>query len=424
MLSFVLVCQISQAQETFSVNGVADSRTGAVAFTNANAVKDNIATANTTLLIKDGKIIAIGKSIPIPSGYEVVDLKGKYVYPSFIDIYSGYGVTAPKREAGGFNFLSGSQLTSNTKGAYGWNQAIKPQANAADVFTGNEAQAKSLIDAGFGTVLTHIQDGIARGTGVVATLNAESDNMSILKTKAAAFYSFSKGVSTQSYPSSLMGSIALLRQNFLDAQWYKNSNQGEGTNLSLQAFNENSSLPQIFDAGSKWNVVRADRVGDEFGVQYIIKADQDVYERIADIKNTNAVLIFPVAFPEGMDVEDPNDARLVSLSVMKQWEMAPANLAAVSKAGIRFCLTSSDLKSPKEFLPNLRKAIYYGLPEATAMEALTKTPASLLNISNEVGSLDAGKWANFFIADGPIFNEKTNFCESDFTLKGTRFLLV
>lgn len=412
VVSFAMLSKMSKAQETFSVNGVADTRTGAVAFTNANAVKDNVATANTTLLIKDGKIISVGKNIAIPAGFEVVDLKGKYVYPSFIDIFSNYGVATPKRETGGFNFFGAAQLTSSTKGAYGWNQAIKTQANAADVFTGNEAQAKSLMDAGFGTVLTHIQDGIARGTGVVATLNGESDNMSVLKTKAAAFYSFNKGTSTQSYPGSLMGSIALLRQNFLDAQWYKNSNQGEGINLSLQAFNDNLLLPQIFDAGEKWNVVRADRIGDEFGVQYIIKADQDAYQRITEIKNTNAVLIFPVVFPEGMDVEDPNDARLVSLSVMKQWEMAPANLAAVSKAGIRFCLTSADLKSPKEFLPNLRKAIYYGLPEATAMDALTKTPASLLNISNEVGSLEAGKWANFFIADGPIFNEKTNILQN------------
>ena len=409
---FSMLCNLCSAQETFSVNGVADVRTGAMAFTNANTVKNNTVTNNATLLIKDGKIIAHGKNISIPPGYEIVDLKGKYVYPSFIDIFSNYGMATPRRETTGFDFNAPAQLTSNTKGAYGWNQAMRSQANASEIFTNNEAQAKGLIDAGFGTVLTHVQDGISRGTGAVTTLSTENDNMAMLRTKAASFFSFNKGTSTQGYPSSLMGSIALLRQNFLDAQWYKNSQKGEGTNLSLQAFNDNLSLPQIFDAGERWNVLRADRIGDEFGVQYIIKADQDTYQRIPEIKNTNATLIFPVSFPEGLDVEDPNDARLVNLTSMKHWEMAPANLGAVSKAGIKFCITSADLKSPKDFLPNLRKAIHYGLPEAEALKALTETPAILLNIFNEVGSLDAGKWANFIIADGPIFNEKTNILQN------------
>ena len=69
-----------------------------------------------------------------------------------------------------------------------------------------------------------------------------------------------------------MGSIALLRQTYLDAQWYKSNPAAEGINISLKAFNEAQSLPQIFEGNDKWADIRADRVGDEFGVQYIIKA--------------------------------------------------------------------------------------------------------------------------------------------------------
>jgi len=74
------------------------------------------------------------------------------------------------------------------------------------------AKEKPLREMGFGTVLTHVKDGIARGTGTVVTLGNEKENFVLVKDKAAAHYSFNKGSSTQTYPSSMMGNIALLRQ--------------------------------------------------------------------------------------------------------------------------------------------------------------------------------------------------------------------
>ncbi|MFZ8477742.1 hypothetical protein ACO1MN_15885, partial [Staphylococcus aureus] len=74
-----------------------------------------------------------------------------------------------------------------------------------------------------------------------------------------------------------------------------------------------------------WNVMRADRIGDEFGVQYIIKATGRENKRIKEVAATKATLIVSVNFPQAQDVEDPNDARLVSLADMKAWELAPTN---------------------------------------------------------------------------------------------------
>ena len=153
----------------------------------------------------------------------------------------------------------------------------------------------------------------------------------------------------------MMGTISLLRQTFLDATWYKTKPVMEGFNLSLQAWNDNQNLPQIFDANDKWNDLRADRIGDEFGVQYIIKAGQNEYQRIKDMKATNATFILPLNFPLAQDVEDPNDARFVSVNDMKHWELAPTNAAAFEKAGIPFCLTTADLRSVATFWSSLRK---------------------------------------------------------------------
>ncbi|MBS1667865.1 MAG: amidohydrolase family protein [Bacteroidetes bacterium] len=403
-----LITHPTFAQPSFPINGVADPRTGTYAFTHATIVKDGQATlSDATLLISEGKIIAVDNHTTIPKGAVVVDCSGKYIYPSFIDIYSDYGIPIPERQRGGFDYRAPAQFNSNTKGAYGWNQAIKPETNGSKIFSVDDSKAKPLRDIGFGSVLTHQKDGIARGTGVFVSLADDKENLVVIKEKASAHYSFSKGTSTQSYPSSLMGVIALLRQTYLDAQWYKSKPNKEGVNISLQSWLENQNLPQIFEANDKWNDLRADRIGKEFGVQYIIKAGGNEYQRIEDIAATKDAYILSLNYPLAMDLEDPNDARFVSLAVMKHWELAPTNPASFEKAGIPFCLTTADLKDPKQFIPNLRKAFDYGLSEARAFDALTKTPATLLGVYDKVGSLDPGKLANFLITNGPIFNEKT-----------------
>lgn len=409
--ALVSVAPRLSAQETFPVNGVADPRHGYYAFTNATIVKDGSTTlTNATLVVKDGKITAVGAGLKVPAGAVEVNCQGKYLYPSFIDIYADYGIPAAQRATGGqggFGGFGQAQLATATKGPFGWNQAIKSDADATKEFVVDDAKAKPLRDAGFGTVLTHVRDGIARGTGTVVTLANAKENLVIIKDKASAHYSFNKGTSTQSYPSSMMGSIALLRQSYLDANWYKSQPSSEGFNLTLKSWNDNQGIPQIFEANDKWNDLRADRIGDEFGVQYIIKGGGNEYQRIKEMKATNATFIVPLEFPQAQDVEDPTEARFVSLSTMKHWELAPTNAAAFEKAGIPFCLTTADLRSVNTFWTNLRKAMDYGLSETKAMEALTKTPATVLGIYDKVGSLEPGKLANFLVTTGPIFNEKT-----------------
>ena len=162
---------------------------------------------------------------------------------------------------------------------------------------------------GFGLVFSLKKDGIARGSAVFVSLANEKENEIILKDKVAAMYSFNKGTSTQDYPSSLMGSIALLRQTYFDADWYRKQAPervvGGEVNISLDAWNKLQSLPQIFEAGDKLSVLRADKVGDEFKMQYIIKGSGDEYQRMDDIKATNARFILPLNFPATFDVEDP-----------------------------------------------------------------------------------------------------------------------
>ncbi len=407
-LSLFFLCSLPViGQVTYPINDIANPKDGCYAFINATIiVDDKTSMQNATLIIRKGKIESVGTNNSLPKDAVIVDCKNKFIYPSFIDVYADYGITVLPATAR-TNPRGVSQMLSDTKGAYGWNQAIRSEFDASKKFAVNDAKAKELRAIGFGTVMSQQMDGISRGTGTVVTLANEKENLVMLKEKAAATYSFSKGSSTQDYPTSLMGAIALLRQNYLDAQWYKTKPSTEGTNLSLEAFLNNQALPQIFESNDKWNDLRADKIGDEFGVQFIIKAGGNEYQRIKEIKATNASFIVPLNFPLAMNVADPADARFISLADLKSWEMAPTNPGALEKANINFALTTNGLKETGTFLANLRKAIQQGLSEQKALEALTKTPATLLGIYNMVGSLEPGKIANFLIASAPIFKEKT-----------------
>ena len=406
-LTVAISAKIS-AQATFPVNGVANPQNNVYAFTNATIVKDADNTlTNATLVVQGKKIVALGANVSIPKDAIVIDCKGKFIYPSFIDLYSDYGIAAPQRMgAGGFNPNATPQITSTTKGPVGWNQALKPEVNGVELFSASDKDAGSLRESGFGTVLTHQRDGIARGTGTLVTLASLPDNLVVLKEKASAQYSFTRGSSGQTYPSSLMGVIALIRQTYIDADWYKNAPEEEGKNLSLIAWNNIQSLPQIFEANDKWASIRANNIGKEFGVKYIIKGGGNEYQRLKEMTDMKVPFIVPLNFPQGMDVDDPNDARDVALSDMKHWEMAPGNPAAFEKAKIKFTLTADGLKDSKTFWTNLRRAIQEGLSEKGALLALTKNPAELLNAYDMVGSLEAGKLANFIITSKPVFDEK------------------
>ena len=412
-LSLILWLFVSPlfAQTTYPANDVATPRSGYYAFINAKIYKDAKTIINSaTLIIKQGKIEAVGANLPVPKEAIIIDCKGKSIYPSFIDIYSDYGMSQVQPSM--TTYRSPSQMLSNTKGPYSWNQALKTEVLHVKNFSVNDARAKEYRKLGFGSVLSHQLDGISRGVGLLTTLAKEKENMVILKEKASAHFSFDKGSSTQDYPNSLMGSIALLRQHFLDASWYKTKPSQEGLNLTLQAFNENANLPQIFEVSDKWSVFRANKIASEFGIQYIFKAGGNEYQRIDEIKAIKSSFILPINFPQAMDVEDPNDARFVNVSDLKHWELAPTNPAAFEKAGIPFALTASGLKDISQFMPNLKKAIQNGLSEEKALEALTTTPASLLGVSSAVGSLEAGKLANFLITTGPIFADKTVLVEN------------
>ncbi|MDB4533574.1 amidohydrolase family protein [Vicingaceae bacterium] len=412
ILSIILLLSVTlvNAQETFIVNGTHNKNHNAYVFKNATIHIDyQTIIENGTLVIKDGKIVSVGEKIETPKNAIEYNLDGKHIYPSLIDLYSDYGITKKVKAKA---HRQGPQIETKTKGAYNWNQAIKPEIEAGKLFNVDDKKADELRKLGFGLVLTHQKDGIMRGTSALVTLANEQAQAVMLKDNVANHLSFNKGTSTQDYPGSLMGMIALIRQTYYDVDWMFNNNTVDEYNISLNTIIDNWQMPQIFEANDKLSILRADKIGDEFEMQYMFKGKGDEYQRIEEIKSTGGKLIVPVNFPKAYEVSDPYNALKISYSDVKNWELAPFNLGIIAKNEVEFSITASDLKDKKEFYKNLRAAIKSGLSEEDALKALTYSPANFINEYERVGSLTEGKLANFIITSESLFAEKNIIYEN------------
>ncbi|SDR95384.1 amidohydrolase family protein [Gramella sp. MAR_2010_147] len=411
LLLGVFLCIFSvQAQEYFPKNdGVKTRNTNYTVFKNAKIHVDPQTVINNGMFaIREGKITAVGKSINIPKNSMVIDLKGKEVYPSFIDLYSDFGIPKPKRAEGG----NGPQYDASREGYY-WNDHIRPDTDAVAQFSFDAKEAKKYHKAGFGVVNTHVPDGIIRGTGMLVALTPEvSEGDRILNDRSSQYLSFDKSVqSRQSYPTSIMGTMALLRQTYLDADWYSKGN-ADNKDLALEALNDNKNLVQIFTADNLLNELRADKVGDEFGVQYVIVGSGNEYQRLDKIKASNATYIVPLKFPEAYDVEDPYLTGYLSLEEMREWNQAPANLKMLSENKVPFTITTHSIDAEKDFRNNLLKAIEYGLSKEAALASLTTVPAKTIGQSGKLGTIQEGAWANFIITSGDFFEKETILYEN------------
>jgi imidazolonepropionase-like amidohydrolase len=411
-LLLLLFCTFQAiSQDYFPKNdALKEENNNFTAFTNATIyVTPSEKISNGTLLIQNGKVVQTGKSVRIPENAVVIDLEGKYIYPSFIDAYTGFGIEKPKRKTGQGR---SPQYEASREGFY-WNDHIMPEQNGIDSFKYNNTSAEAFRKEGFGVVGTHKMDGIARGTGLLVALNNDlGDADRIIEDALGQYFSFSKSVtSRQSYPGSLMGAMALLRQMHYDADWYSKGNV-RTKDRSLEALIANRGLVSFFEANDKGNNLRADKIGDLFNLDYVIVGGGDEYEAIESIKATNASYIIPINFPVAYDVSDPYLTSNISLEDMRAWNQAPMNPKVLSDNDISFSLTTYKLKKPAEFTKNLKKAFEYGFDKTKALESLTTVPAELLGKSDKIGSLKEGRYANFLITSGVLFEDETVLYEN------------
>lgn len=403
-----------QGQGLFPVNGVADPRSGHYAFIHAVIHMDHQnVIPNGTLIIREGRVVEVlDHSGEPPEGAVVVDLAGRHIYPGFIDLYSAYGMPPASDEEEPGN--GPPQYESEKRGPFGWNEAVRAYVKAAELFQADEKEARKYKEAGFTTLLVQPHDGIVQGSAALMDLSGRRAEESVIRPEAAASYSFDKGSSRQLTPNSLMGSVELLRQSFYDARWYERAGRLPATpfDANLEALTGLMQLPAIFKVEDKLSALRAGALSREFALPFIIMGNGDEYQALDAIAELDLPFILPLHFPLPYDLSDPLAMEYVPWVKLKHWQMAPYNPRILYEKGVPFAMSMAENESGADFLKMLRRVVRLGLPDSVALKALTLTPARLLGMEREIGSLYAGKWASFFISNGNIFEDGSLVLES------------
>ncbi len=403
------------ADQTTEKHGIVDKSSTAIALTNANLISPTGKSINNaTVLIRDGRIIDVAKGKAAPAGFKTYDLTGYNLYPGFIDPYTQYGMPKDKKEKA----AAGREKPvyyNQRLGGNASNDAIKPEIDWVSKFDTKGANGKKMMKLGFTTVQSAKFDGIMRGQGFVTSTKADIPNDVIYDANTNHFLSFHKGSSKQSYPSSLMGSIALIRQTFADANWYQQAWGKQDTryfgekieyNAALEAIAEMKKAGIIFETNEDQDIFRAAELLNEFGYNGTFIASGYEYTRANDLKAIKASLIVPVDFPSSPAVQTVSGELDVGLGQLRHWERAPTNPASLEDAGVPFAFTQYRLDKPeKYFWKNIRKAVKAGLSEKTALQALTTVPAKIAGVSNQVGQVKKGYMADLVISKGNLFEK-------------------
>ncbi|MCL2916930.1 amidohydrolase family protein [Shewanella litorisediminis] len=363
-----------------------------------------------TLLIEGNRIKGVLTGNDIPAGARIVEMAGLDIYPGFIDPFTQYGIS--------FEYPTETKSTPVYEikriGGNAANGAVHAEKQWAHFFAPDKDAASSWINNGFTSVQSAKLDGIFRGQGVHVSLADKIANDLVYRAQANHYLSFDKGSSTQDYPSSLMGAIALIRQTLMDAAWYSENRSKLSAaatpgqlefNAALQGLGNTQEHYFVFDTPDLNNQQRASGLMSEFKLKGALLGNGREYARIDEIKAKGYPLILPLNFPAAPDVSQPGTEYQLKLADLRHWERAAGNGQALEQAGIGFALTLHGIEDKKDFWPRLQKAIKAGLSEQTALAALTTQAATIAGVADTAGKLSPGFVADLAIYQGNPFSD-------------------
>ena len=415
--------------------------TRTVAITNARVVvAPGRVLDRATVVLRDGRIEAVGEGVAVPFDAQRVEGDSLTVYAGFVDAYGTAGVPKPDDPED----FEGDRGDPPRELA-----GVTPDRDVRDTFDPADARIGQLRGVGFTAAHVAPRGGLFAGQGAVVLLRelqrGERGPAVVLTEPISLVAQIepARGV----YPATPMGVLAVMRQTVENArrrgaarQAFDEAAPGAARPRYDPTLDAVSTLLDgdrqlVFVAGSFLDGFRALRVSQEMGVSPILAGVPDAAPLLDRLRASRVPVFAPLALPDTVkadsaalalplpsttpgEVSFVSDRRTVSYrdldaetsaltgqrrAAVAGSEASPGRLAA---AGVPFAFGTFDVK-PAEVHPNLRRMIAAGLTPDAALAALTTAPAELLGLGRELGTVEPGKLANLVVTDGPLFADST-----------------
>ena len=339
--------------------------------------------ANATIVVRDGKIAAVGQGVAVPAGARVIEAAGKVIIPGMIDEHSHIGAKV-------------TDLNDRP-------MIIGPQHRFIDALDLTDTEWEVAVTGGVTTVVTGPGSGenVSGQAVVVKTFGSDLSKRIVNERGGMKFAMGPKR--NDAYPSTSMGVAANLRQYLIRTQEYMASHKRwedgdkKGTpparDLGYEAMAEVLTKQQRVRAHvhSATDVMTILRLKDEFGFDLTLHHSTEAYKVAPEIAKRGVTV---VVLPLGPRIGVTEDAM--------------EGPAILWKAGVKIALhTDHPVINQKWLRLCAALAMRYGLPEEEALKAVTINTAQMARVADRVGSIEVGKDADFVVMNGAWYEPRT-----------------
>jgi imidazolonepropionase-like amidohydrolase len=364
---------------------------------------------NGTLVIRDGKIEAVGATVNIPAGAQTIDGRGLSVYPGMIDAGTNMGlVEVPQGANGTVDLAEAGDLNPNAKAII----AVNPHS----------AHIAVTRVEGVTNTVTAPEGGLISGQAALINLLGTSSKEMAVAPTAALVINYPRVTGGggggfggfQQQPANLAETLEAnarevdrIRKMLRDGEAYGRAQDAYAKDRSLPRPDQNVVLealvpyvrgeqPVIFRAEREAEIRGAIRFAEEMKLKPIILGGNDAWKVASLLKEKNVPVILTGVFSLPLREDDFYDTLY-------------ENPAKLQQAGVRFCISTGDAGAEVRNLPLYAgMAAAYGLSKADALKSVTLYPAQIMNVADRLGSIDVGKMANLVVTDGDLLEIRTH----------------
>ena len=281
---------------------------------------------------------------------------------------------------------------------------------AADLVNPADRRIEETRSAGFASVVTFPSTGIFAGEGAFLNLSGEKQGRMVVASPVGQYVTLATH-SFGTYPGSLMGVIAYIRQVSFDADHYQlalaayashpTGQKRPNYDRAVEGLLESPRM--LLPADDAKQLDRMIRFAAELKRPAVLYGGHQAYKVPDLIAKSGVPLLVSLKWPEKPKDADPDEEE--SYRTLELRDRAPSTPAALEKAGAHFAFYSGGT-APKDLRKALKRAVDAGLTEAAAVRALTLSPAEIYGVADRVGSIAPGKIANLLVVKGSLFDEK------------------